>query len=660
MHGSIRVLLALILLAGFGPSTALAQRHKLDDELQRLTATASGGGSVRVIVTSQPGRGRDAATRMTERGNRLRSRPAADVIVADVRRDDLAGLAMDPSIARVSIDAEVSPFGGPEAAPASDRGAGTRVRQERRSPRPEHFTTNVLRSTLGLTDVTYTGAGVGVAIIDSGIEPLADFDRRITAFRDFTRDDSPQGVAVAPYDDYGHGTHVAGLIGSNGSLSDGEFRGVAPLARLIGLKVLDDEGRGQTSDVIAALEFAIAHKASLGIDVVNLSLGHPIFEAAATDPLVQAVEKATRAGLIVMVAAGNYGQNPETGEVGYAGIMSPANAPSAITVGAVKTKGTVDRGDDRIADYSSRGPTWYDGFLKPDVVAPGDNIVSNVARSAWLAKTYPQFVSRNGSSLFMKLSGTSMSAGVATGVAALALEAQRAGAFARAGWSLESWLWRRSGSRMSANLVKALFQYSAIPVRAGAEEYDALTQGAGSINAEGVLRLAFALDTSAPLGTQWLGGFGAPSSTIGGEQLEWSETVYWGGREVLGPSIAVSELAWTGHVVWGTSTFWSAYEDLEHIVWGTMIDWSFADEHIVWGTGLPFEFSFLSDEHIVWGSNLYWDEHIVWGSTLIGLLYDEHIVWGTVSAQDTTYWGSLLDLEHIVWGTNTIAAAGLK
>ena len=101
---------------------------------------------------------------------------------------------------------------------------------------------------------------------------------------------------------------------------------------------------------------------ALGINIINISLGHPPYESAATDPLVQAVEAASRAGTIVVVSAGNVGVNPQTHKIGYGGILSPANAPSAIAVCAGKTMGTIDPTDDLIANYSSRGPSWYDGF----------------------------------------------------------------------------------------------------------------------------------------------------------------------------------------------------------------------------------------------------------------------------------------------------------
>ena len=121
------------------------------------------------------------------------------------------------------------------------------------------------------------------------------------------------------------------------------------------MRALDQNGSGYTSNVINAINFAVANKSSLGIDIINLSLGHPIYEPASSDPLVAAVEKAVAAGIVVVASAGNFGGDPTTHVTGYGGITSPGNAPDAITVGALDTLQTVTRGDDGVAWYSSAG-----------------------------------------------------------------------------------------------------------------------------------------------------------------------------------------------------------------------------------------------------------------------------------------------------------------
>src|SRR5207247_7985586 len=131
----------------------------------------------------------------------------------------------------------------------------------------------------------------------------------------------------------------------------------------------------------------------------------------------------SRAGIIVVAAAGNLGKNPTTGKPGYAGVTSPGNAPSAITVGAVRTDDTVTRKDDRIPDYSSAGPTWYDAFVKPDVVAPGHNIIAVAAQHGTLYQTYPGLQADAGD--YLILSATSMATAVPPGSIALLLEANR-------------------------------------------------------------------------------------------------------------------------------------------------------------------------------------------------------------------------------------------
>src|SRR5262249_31732585 len=146
-----------------------------------------------------------------------------------------------------------------------------------------------------------------------------------------------------------------------------------------------------------------------GISVINLSLGHPITEPSATDPLVLAVEKLVAKGIVVVVAAGNWGRNPTTGQPAHAGSPSPGNAASVITVGAIDTNQTITRSDDVVSVYSSRGPTWYDGRVKPDVVAPGHNQVSTAALGSSLYTRFPELrvADATGALKYLRLSGTS-------------------------------------------------------------------------------------------------------------------------------------------------------------------------------------------------------------------------------------------------------------
>lgn len=230
------------------------------------------------------------------------------------------------------------------------------------------------------------GRGVTVAVLDSGIADHPDLAGRVIASVDFVTPfkqartnkevldlDDILGVlpALSPLvvtpsaDPFGHGTHVAGILAGNGSSSLGLYGGVAPRASLVSLRVLDENGAGQVSAVVAALEWAVAHKDQYRIRVVSMSLGHPVYEPAAKDPLVLAVERAWEAGLVVLSSAGNWGRN------GHFTATSPCNSRVALCVGSETDFNTRTRTDDRVSTYSGRGPTLYDHVLKPDLVAPG-------------------------------------------------------------------------------------------------------------------------------------------------------------------------------------------------------------------------------------------------------------------------------------------------
>jgi subtilisin family serine protease len=163
---------------------------------------------------------------------------------------------------------------------------------------------------------------------------------------------------------------------------------MAPGASLINLRVLDANGESSDSTVISAIQTAIQLKSKYNIRVINLSLGRPPFESYTLDPLCQAVEAAWKAGIVVVVAAGNDGRVNTANNMGYGTINSPANDPYALTVGAMKTLATYSRTDDLMASYSSKGPSLIDNTAKPDIVAPGNLVVSALSSAtATLAAT---------------------------------------------------------------------------------------------------------------------------------------------------------------------------------------------------------------------------------------------------------------------------------
>jgi serine protease AprX len=620
-------------------SASASGGQKIDKLLQDAS---SSGSSRRVIIRTRP----EASDRVKKRLPNRRSGPAEHKIItalsADMDAKEIAALAKDPDVLSVSSDADVT-ASAVTASPAQ-AAAGVNLHQS--------GTASLLKRWLGVQD-WFNGSSVTVAVIDSGIQNSADFEGRIVGSYDFTG--GKFAVPTAAYDEYGHGTHVAGLIGSSGATSGGKYAGVAPGVKLLSLKVLNKHGAGRTSDVIRAIEFAVANKDRFGIKVVNLSLGHPIFESAATDPLVQAVEVAVRSGLIVVTAAGNYGTNPATGMVGYAGIASPGNAPSAITVGASNLGGTVGRGDDRVAPYSSRGPSWYDGIAKPDVVAPGANLLSNRVDGSTLTRDYPSLVVNDNTARLLRLNGSSMAAGVVSGIVVAMLEANNYGGYLR--WQYAP-VTRRPAyyagvPTLTANAVKALLQYSATPLRDGnGRKYDALTQGSGEVNGYGALALAGAADTTQAVGSFWMSMQWPTETTFGGVIEQWSETATWGTRLMRGSSlIDINQKAWAKNIVWGTG-------EMDNIVWGTF---SRGDDNIVWGTlfggdnivwGTLFGGNAQFADNIVWGTSMSWDDNIVWGTGLLGVLRGNNIVWGTLfDGADNIVWGTLSD-DNIVWGTS--------
>jgi serine protease AprX len=361
------------------------------------------------------------------------------------------------------------------------------------------------------------GTGVGVATIDSGITALHhDLDGRVVHFADFVN------AQTTPYDDYGHGTHVAGIIAGMGSnRTDGPSRrGIAPGAHLVVLKALDIGGNGYTSNVIAAIDYAIANRITYNIRVINLSVAAGIYESYAKDPLTLAAKRAVDAGIVVVAAAGNRGQG-SGGVTEYGGITSPGNAPWVLTVGAGSDGGTVERADDVVAGFSSRGPAAIDRAAKPDIVAHGVAIESTSETSSALYAAHAPPARRGAGPAarepYMTLTGTSMAAPVVTGAIALMLEANPA---------------------LTPNAVKAILQFTA-ETRSGV---DHLTQGGGFLNARGAVALARAL-----------AGVSSPGEMTS-DPVRWSRHIIWGNLRIGGAMLNGRANAWALGVTWGEAT----------------------------------------------------------------------------------------------------------
>jgi serine protease AprX len=333
-------------------------------------------------------------------------------------------------------------------------------------------------------------------------------------------------------------------------------------------------------------------------------------------------------------------------------------------VGAAKTNNTATRSDDRLAAFSSRGPSWYDGIAKPDVLAPGMALVSNDASGSTLESEYPSLLLKSGTSKYLRLSGSSMATGVVSGLVAVMLEANQYAAYQR--WALRQEALRKNQRyafvappMLSSNAVKAMLQYTATALRDDSgRTYGPLEQGTGLVNGVGAMALAYFADTTKSAGEYWL-TYQIPSSTnFDGVEEAWSQRLIWGTRMMAGGSLVeVKQLAYDDNIVWGTGELdnivWGTYsEDGDNIVWGTFSE----VDNIVWGTSLTgadltWAGNALFEDNIVWGTGMLWDDNIVWG-TSIGFFDGDNIVWGTMSDDlDNIVWGTLSD-DNIVWGTS--------
>lgn len=318
-------------------------------------------------------------------GTVTRQLPLIGGFAATLPEDRVPMLARDTSVTELSVDGRIQMAG-----------VGTKKWDD---VEPNLAWRQAIR--LGQVPDGIDGSGVTVALIDTGVAHVADFGDRVVARVDFT----PGGNGD---DAYGHGTHLAGVIAGDGSASSGKWRGVAPGANLVSVKVAGPDGSTDVSVVIAALQWVVAHRAEYGIKVLNLAFGTDSVQPYALDPLNAAVERAWAAGIAVVVSAGNRGPSARS-------INKPGDDPYVITVGAVDVNGTIERRDDEVAPFSSRGRT-PDGFEKPDLVAPGTTIVATRDAGSTIDALHPEAVLDGN---YFKGTGTSQAGAIVSGVVAL-------------------------------------------------------------------------------------------------------------------------------------------------------------------------------------------------------------------------------------------------
>ncbi len=378
-----------------------------------------------------------------------------------------------------------------------------------------------------------TGTGVGVAVVDTGVDgALPDFATRNHSSSRVVASAVANADATTATDSYGHGTDVAGIIAGNGDNRgqrdplDGRYVGVAPNANLISIKVSDETGKASVLDVIYGLQFAVEHQSEFNIRVINLSLDSTTPQSYKTDPLDAAVESAWMHGIVVVAAAGNLGNASNAVQ------FAPANDPYVITVGGLDENGSANPSGDTIATWSSRGTT-QDGIQKPDVYAPGAHIVSVLAPNSVFATSCPSCVVGDGQ--YIQTSGTSMAAPAISGLVADLLEIHPNWTPDQVKGDLTSSTVTENNSFQEPNAVKAALLWNPPAADQGLTPSSLINTATGNINynlsswslsswsrAKGPLRAGFALSSWSCNDCTASGGAGA-SPSLGSWSLgSWS------------------------------------------------------------------------------------------------------------------------------------------
>jgi serine protease AprX len=579
----------ILALAFLAPLSLLADNSKISPDLQNSSST----GKTQVVVQYAPGTqlscsgllgllGCVVNDVLKLGGAVLGQLPLVNGLVASLDHNGIVSLSNQSNVLYISKDRSLTPFFD-NAAPAINAQVAWQS--------------------------NYTGAGIGVALIDSGVNAHPDLfttsllpTSRVVYSQSFVAGDTSTADA------YGHGTHIAGLIAGNGISSSGPifsetFKGIAPKVNIVNLRVLDANGSGTDSAVIAAISQAINLKTKYNIRVINLSLGRGVFEGYKQDPLCHAVEQAWKNGIVVVVAAGNNGRYVPTS--GYGTVTSPGNDPFVLTVGSMKPMGTPERTDDLIASYSSKGPTMLDHIVKPDLVAPGNLLVSTETSNTVLYKAetsnqvpYSSYIyggSSSPSKTYFELSGTSMATGVVSGAVADLLQAHPT----------------LTPDQVKARLMKTASKsfpttssvYDPTSGITYTSQYDIFTVGAGYVD------LAAALASTELSSGAAISPTAVYNSNTGNVTLTSASSTVWG-----------SSQAWSGPAVWGSTQFvgsnaimWGSNSTTgSAIMWGSS---GLSGNAIMWGSSNASGFSAIWSDAIMWGSSGTWSSAIMWGSS---------------------------------------------
>lgn len=436
---------------------------------------------------------------------------------------------------------------------------------------------------IGATDLYAAGIdgeGVTVAVVDTGIwDKKNGVWERLLLEVDTTGPGVIEGYSLN--DPNGHGTHVASAMMSNGYRSEADlYEGVAPMASMVSVKAFNEDGSGSYLSVIKAIGWVVDHADEYGIRAMNLSFSATPQSHYWDDPMNQAVMEAWQAGIVVVAAAGNLGPDPMS-------IGVPGNVPYVITVGAMTDNYTPrDASDDQLTSFSSAGPT-HEGFIKPELVAPGGHVVGRMDYDAWIPNLHPESI--HPSRYHFTMSGTSQAAAMVSGVVSLMLDAD---------------------PNLTPDEVKCRLMASAQPAvnAEGRLAYSVFQQGAGVINALEAVNtsamncanqgLDIALDLS---GVQHYGG---PANQDEGGNFYVMDP----DSENPADHLDADGFIWSQGYIWSQGFLWSqAYVWSQGYVWSQAFVWSQA---YVWSQSLPW------DEHTIWSDGLsetaainHWVEH---------------------------------------------------